>query len=1057
VTTDSSEEIRLLAEQNAQLVALLLASQRLGSTLDPEAVLTTVLDVLVEFTGAAAASIWMRDDVRGALHLKAARGVHSTPTRGIPVGEGIIGGVAATGEEMLDGPADVDPDTGLPIVAAVPLRLQEEVVGVVAIHRLLPQKSRLEEGDRELLRLIAGQAAPALTSARLYTESRSAIRGVHELGQRISASVDDLETVLATTVSAVAPMVRADICLLFLVDEESGNLVLRAASGLDSARIGASLQPGEGLAGRVFASAKTSRLDTVKTGRASLARLASTEGGPLGSVLGSVLAVPLKVGERVIGVLSVGRVAGSSNWESDVEIVLGTAAVQLAIGINNARLYARVEDDYFKMSTLFVAANRLHATLDLREILVSSRDILESLIGARAYSIILLDEEDRELRISVAEGVPPVQRSAFRASLEDDSFLSRVIKSGEPYVAPAGEQPRERLYGQPVLACVPLLVEQVPVGAFVINRLLPQKAGLIAHDNELFAMLVQHAATAILAARLYARAEQRLVTLYDLSRLISASVSAEEIMRITMGLVTQVLRVQVAVLFDLDADTQVLRPSEASGLEPGALGDPVRVGEGPVGQVALSGKPLEAGAAEEHPAFAGAVAYFRGPTMVMPMKVANSVIGVLAVTGSPDREPFGEDDRRLAMTLAGQVGLILHHTSLYQQAQHLAILLEREREALRRANHALEMANRELDTLIEHLVEGMMLADPVGRILRINPAGRELLGLPEAGDILTEFQDLALLEAQTSANIRMTIDEWPIVRATVGETVTGFEVQVTMASGQQRSLMMSAQPVRNPSGEVALGVCIFHDVTEQRAVDRAKEEFLAVASHELKNPMTALRGFAQLMLRRADRGLDQPDLVRGLQTINDQADRVVKLIDRLMDLSRIELGRVQLEREPTDLRALVRRLVAVQRASDTDRPIEIATTANQIEGHWDRARLEQVVENLLSNACKFTPPGTPVQVELQGRSDTASLVVRDRGPGIPEGQIDSIFERYAQGPAGEGSHAGLGLGLYVSRQIVEAHGGRMWAESEPGRGAAFHVTLPLRPEPEYDGREAPEE
>jgi two-component system, OmpR family, phosphate regulon sensor histidine kinase PhoR len=425
-------------------------------------------------------------------------------------------------------------------------------------------------------------------------------------------------------------------------------------------------------------------------------------------------------------------------------------------------------------------------------------------------------------------------------------------------------------------------------------------------------------------------------------------------------------------------------------------------------------------------------------------------VGILAVTGPAGRrDPFDDDDRRVAMTLAGQVALILHHTSLYQQAQHLAILLEREREALRKVNHDLEVANSELDALVEQLGEGMMLADPAGRILRVNPAGRRLLGLADSGDMISDFHDLETFNAQTSAGLPLTPDAWPIARATLGETVTSFEVQVATSGDQHRSLMMSAQPVRNPAGEVVLGVSIFHDITEQRAVERAKDDFIAIASHELKNPMTALKGHAQLLLRRSDRAIDLAEQRRGLQIINDQADLVVRLIDRLLDLSRIELGRVQLEREPTDLVALTRRLVSIQRVADPDRPLEIATTANSIEGNWDRARLEQVIGNLLSNASKFTPQRSPVQIELQVRGDEASLVVRDQGPGIPEAQVDRIFERYAQAAGGAGLGAGgLGLGLYVSRQIVEAHGGRMWVESKSGRGAAFHVTLPIPREDE---------
>lgn len=1032
--------IRTLEEQNAQLLALFLASQRLSSTLQTEDVKRTVLDILTEFTGAAEASVWVQDPIRGKLQLTAGHGVDRFLGRTISEGSGLIGAVAATGEEILDGEGKTDPATDLPVLAAVPLRMAESTIGAVAVHRLLPQKQGLDETDRELLRLIAGQAAAAITSARLYEESRAALAGVRELGQHVVSHLDDLEAVATTTVNTLLRMMRADVCQLYLLDEESGDLVLTAAAGVPDPSIGSTLRPGQGIAGRAIGEGRLLRVD--RRGIQSSWRLAALEDSAAGTPLGSIMASPLRAGKHAIGVLSVGRGIGSAEWREEDELILSTAADQLAVGINNARLYARVEDDYYKMSTLFMAANRLHATLDLEEILVSARDILESLVGARNYALLLVDEVTKELRIVMAEGISPLHRSTFHASLEE-GFLAKVLLSGEAHVVPAGQAPTERLFGQPVLACVPLRVENAVVGAFVINRLSPQKKSLVTYDAELFSMLAQHAATAILAARLYARSEQRLVSLYDLSRLISASVSSEEILDLTMALVTQVMRARVSALYSLNPDSGTLTMTRSSGLAGKSPSRHWSLGEGAVKEVASSGEIVETEDAATDPRFQGMETFFHGPTIVLPLKVGKNVIGVLVITDKLGDEGFGKDDRRLASTLAGQIAMILHQVSLYQQAQHLAILLEREREALRDANRDLEVANRQLDALVEHMSEGVLLLDADGRTLRLNAAGRAMMAPGGEIDLPEELAEWQRFDIQNPEGKPLRIEEWPVGRALRGESVRSAEVWISNLSGGRIRLQVGAEPVRGPGDRIVMAVMVFRDVTEERALDRAKDEFLAIASHELKNPLTSLKGYAQLLLRQSAKiGTHSVD-TRTLQAINEQSDRLVRLIDQLLDVSRIDLGRIQLDVEPTDMVEIVDRLVSDQRVAVPELSFKLNIAQNRIVGQLDRARVEQVITNLLSNACKFAPPGSEVEIGLEATGSAVILSIHDEGQGVPPEQIERIFDRYAQVGSKQKQGKGLGLGLYISRQIVAAHGGRIWAESEPGNGATFYVELPL--------------
>jgi signal transduction histidine kinase len=224
------------------------------------------------------------------------------------------------------------------------------------------------------------------------------------------------------------------------------------------------------------------------------------------------------------------------------------------------------------------------------------------------------------------------------------------------------------------------------------------------------------------------------------------------------------------------------------------------------------------------------------------------------------------------------------------------------------------------------------------------------------------------------------------------------------------------------------------------AAVRARDEFISIASHELRTPLATLKLQLQLLPRRlAEAGFgEQP---RWVETAQRQVVRLERLVNDLLDVTRIAAGRLELRIEQVDLSALV--LAAAERftpdvagAGQAPR-LEIAAG---VRGRWDPDRLDQVVANLLSNAVRHAP-GAPISVALRVVDGQAILTVRDGGPGIPPDRLDRIFERFERGrdPRTAG---GLGLGLYITRQIVESHGGTIRAESTPGRGATFVVRLP---------------
>jgi signal transduction histidine kinase len=241
---------------------------------------------------------------------------------------------------------------------------------------------------------------------------------------------------------------------------------------------------------------------------------------------------------------------------------------------------------------------------------------------------------------------------------------------------------------------------------------------------------------------------------------------------------------------------------------------------------------------------------------------------------------------------------------------------------------------------------------------------------------------------------------------------------------------------------VAVIVSNARDYETVRVAAREQAELLAVAAHELRTPVTALSGYAQLLVRRLACGEELPpaEMQRVLTNIDAQARRVSALISRLFDTARADSGKLTLQRERADLRALLDKVVDLLRAAKPGRQV-IVEAPSAIVARVDALRIEQVLLNLLDNAIKFSPANSPVEVHLEVvHGNQARLSVRDYGLGVPAHLRDRIFDRFVQGTLTDHS-GGLGLGLYLGRHIVEEHGGHIYAEFPSDGGARFVIEL----------------
>jgi signal transduction histidine kinase len=254
---------------------------------------------------------------------------------------------------------------------------------------------------------------------------------------------------------------------------------------------------------------------------------------------------------------------------------------------------------------------------------------------------------------------------------------------------------------------------------------------------------------------------------------------------------------------------------------------------------------------------------------------------------------------------------------------------------------------------------------------------------------------------------------------------------------------------------VITGLVLGATAAERTRAIRAREHFISIASHELRSPLAPIRLQVQRLLRNLTSGkqpMPRERVIEALEVVDRQVGRLTRLLEDVLDVTRLRLGRLQLAPREMDLGGLVDEIAEAQREplAQSGCTLSVQRTGSLV-GRWDRERLSQVVTNLLSNAVKHGGAGA-IDVSLEGRASTVRLVVRDHGPGVAEGDRERIFARFERaGDDGDEKARGVGLGLYIAREIITAHGGAISVSSPPGGGAAFEIVLPSSSSPVSKG------
>lgn len=375
--------------------------------------------------------------------------------------------------------------------------------------------------------------------------------------------------------------------------------------------------------------------------------------------------------------------------------------------------------------------------------------------------------------------------------------------------------------------------------------------------------------------------------------------------------------------------------------------------------------------------------------------------------------------------------------------------------ALAHAHLYTEVENERarLHAVLDQLPEGVFLTEASdGCISYANTAAASIMGVPLTMPIGVPLSPLHQAISLTDLdNQPIPPENFATTRALHGETISGREEIIIRPDGRKVILLSSAAPLCTEQGVITGAVTVFQDITERKSIEQHKNEFLSIASHELRTPITTIQGLAEILQMHVSQGksLNSPRSLCAIAVIAEQSQQLTRLIEEMLDVSRIENARLLLDLAFHDLLSTMKHVIKIQSITMKQHQLSFVLEGleptNPFPAYFDENRIVQVLNNLISNASKYSPVGSKIEVGLRYQAETltALMWVRDQGIGIATKDLPHIFERFHRASNFDRSISGLGIGLYLVNELVTRHGGRIWAESSEGVGSTFYVQLPL--------------
>jgi PAS domain S-box-containing protein len=579
-----------------------------------------------------------------------------------------------------------------------------------------------------------------------------------------------------------------------------------------------------------------------------------------------------------------------------------------------------------------------------------------------------------------------------------------------------------------------LVVKGKPIGVLNVDKSVPNAYGDV--EGRAVAAFANQAAVAIENARLYEETRQRaneLEIVHQVSSAIATVVDIDRLIEQTTEFIASRIYPDVFGFVLLDPATGLFMPhSSYHGLPPGGTETSVPLQESVTGRVVQTGEAVLVPDVRQEPLYFSIVSETRSEIAV-PLHCNGQVIGAINVE-SRESNAFSEADMRFLKTLAGQVATAIERAQLYENLEEQAADLAEE---VRDRTAELQWERDRMLTILESAGEGILFTDCDETILYINPAMERQTGYSRE-ECLGKTPRIWRSEKTPEAVIK---EMWETTLR--GQRWQG-EIISRRKDGSTFDASVTVTPLYDSAGELTGYVSVQADISRLKEVDRLKSKFIANVSHELRTPLTNIRMYVSL--------LERGKMARWehyLAVIQQETDRLTRLIQDLLDLSRLEARAPQPELGPIDVALLVEEVVHLFQARAERKRI---TMMRQIESDLppvlaEKSELQQVLNNLVANALAYTPPDGTVKIEAKldelNGDEVIRLRVSDNGPGIGEEEHSRLFERFYRGSAAlRGKEPGTGLGLSICKEIIDNYGGTIEAGASEDGGAQFTVWWP---------------
>jgi PAS domain S-box-containing protein len=909
----------------------------------------------------------------------------------------------------------------------VPLIVGGRATGVISLQNI-DRTHAFGESDQQLLTTLAGSLSVALENARLVHETRQRNAELALINGVQDAIAGELEP--QAIYDAVGDRIRdvfdAQVVQMATLDDATG-LVHYPYIFEQGKRMESEALPPGGFVKHVLETRETLFVPEDMHGAA--ARYGSSI--LVGEAPKSLLFVPLVTGGRATGAISLQNIDREHAFSESDQQLLETLAGSLSVALENARLVHETRQRNAELALINGVQDAIAGELEPQAIYDAVGDRIRDVFDAHTMTIGTLDEATGLLEF------PYIIERGERLDAEPApaaGFSRHVLETREALLIAENIEAEAERYGSTILAgewpksalFVPLVAGRKATGVISLQNVDRERA-FGESDQQLLTTLAGSLSVALENARLVHETRQRvgeLATVNSVGQALSSQLDLDALIELVGEQVRMTFDADIAYVALHDEATGTIEFAyyhESGERRPEA---PMVYGEGLTSQILDSREPLLLNRKEQ----LEGQATIGTPSLSylgVPIVVGNSAIGVISVQSIEEEGRFGEADSRLLATLAANVGVAIQNARLFTE-------IDRQKQYF--------------EMLVEVSPAAVVVMDADERVTGWNPAAAALFGYASAEAVGRTIDELVVPDDLVSESREVTIEA-------LGQGRTRRITRRANKDGALLDVEMELVPLRFGQDNVGF-YAIYHDITElQRAREeaeaatQAKSAFLATMSHEIRTPMNAVIGMTDLLL-----GTDLTGEQREFaEVVHSSGDALLHVIDDILDYSKIEAGKLDLEHEPFNLRDCVEGALDIVAPRAWEKELELGCLIDEaapvgIVG--DEARLRQVLLNLLSNAVKFTDRGEVVVLvdaaETGAGSYRVELAVRDTGIGIPPDGLTRLFTSFSQVDASTTRRfGGTGLGLAISKRLVELMGGTIAVESEQQKGSTFRITLPV--------------